>query len=67
MNTSELLKILVCPACHEDLRLEKKDDGAQGFYCAHCDLLYPVEDEIPIMLIEKAAPLAVWQKEVIKS
>lgn len=67
MKTEELLKILVCPACHEDLRLEERADHSSGLYCAHCDLLYPIEEDIPVMLIEKALPLSTWLKAGMSS
>ncbi|MDT8273421.1 MAG: Trm112 family protein [Desulfomonilia bacterium] len=50
----ELLDILACPKCKGDLTLE--DDGT-GLICPACRLKYPIEDEIPIMLIDEAIPL----------
>jgi LSD1 subclass zinc finger protein len=47
----ELLEILVCPACKGPLEL--KPDGG-GLRCAACHRLYPVRDDIPIMLIDEA-------------
>lgn len=51
----DLLDILVCPKCKGDLeyRLEPKED----LVCHACRLVYAVEDEIPIMLIDEAKPL----------
>lgn len=51
----ELLEILVCPKCKGDLRLLKKETG---LVCDLCKLKYPIRDEIPIMLIDQAEPLA---------
>jgi len=50
----ELLEILVCPKCKGDLeyRLEP-----ESLVCHACRLVYPVEDGIPIMLIDEAQPL----------
>lgn len=50
----ELLEILVCPQCHGELeyRLEP-----ESLVCYACRLVYPVEDDIPVMLIEEAKPL----------
>jgi len=50
----ELLEILVCPKCKGDLeyRLEP-----ESLACHTCRLVYPVEDGIPIMLIDEAKPL----------
>jgi uncharacterized protein len=51
----ELLEILVCPKCKGDLeyRLEEAE-----LVCHACRLVYPIEDDIPIMLIDEAKPLA---------
>ncbi|QQS39842.1 MAG: Trm112 family protein [Acidobacteriota bacterium] len=50
----ELLKILRCPKCKSELKL--KDDGS-GLRCLNpeCALVYPVRDDIPVMIIEEAA------------
>ncbi len=57
MQTEELLKILACPKCHGTL---VEACGQPGFLCGHCQLVYPVRDEIPIMLIEEAIPANQW-------
>lgn len=44
-----LLEILCCPACHGDL-LEQSD----GLHCLGCGLTYPIEDGIPVMLVDQA-------------
>jgi hypothetical protein len=50
----DLLDILVCPKCKGDLehRLEPKEE----LVCNACRLIYAVEDDIPIMLIDEATP-----------
>lgn len=50
----ELLRILVCPRCKGDL--EYREDHAI-LICHACRLAYPVEDDIPVMLIDEARPL----------
>jgi uncharacterized protein YbaR (Trm112 family) len=47
----DLLEILVCPACKTKVELVK--DGA-GLRCAQCKRVYPVKDDIPIMLEDEA-------------
>ncbi|HUF04756.1 MAG TPA: Trm112 family protein [Aridibacter sp.] len=49
----ELLRILRCPKCKSELKL--KDDGS-GLRCLNpeCALVYPVRDDIPVMIIEEA-------------
>ncbi|MGN6593294.1 MAG: Trm112 family protein [Terriglobales bacterium] len=48
----ELLKILVCPADHAPVRLVQEGAGLQ---CDQCRRIYPVRDDIPVMLIEEAS------------
>ncbi len=47
----ELLAILCCPKCKGDVRLNSKQDG---LICDSCKLLYPIRDDIPVMLIDEA-------------
>lgn len=49
--SKELLEILACPKCKGDIRLTEKEDG---LICDACKLLYPIKDDIPIMLIDEA-------------
>lgn len=52
--SQELLDILACPKCKGTLRLTEAQDG---LVCEACKLLYPVKDDIPVMLIDEAQPL----------
>jgi len=45
------LDILVCPVCKT--RVELLGDGS-GLKCVSCRRVYPVRDEIPVMLPEEA-------------
>ncbi|MBK9170478.1 MAG: Trm112 family protein [Bryobacterales bacterium] len=49
--SQELLEILVCPACKEKLELLS---GERGLKCTACRRVYPIRDEIPVMLIDEA-------------
>ena len=49
MIDKELLDILACPLCKEEVKLE--DDR---IVCTKCGRRYPIKDDIPIMLIEEA-------------
>jgi D-glycero-D-manno-heptose 1,7-bisphosphate phosphatase len=49
----ELLDILACPKCKGDIVLTKKKDG---LVCKSCKLIYPIKDDIPVMLIDEALP-----------
>ncbi len=51
----ELLELLVCPQCKGDL--EYRTEPAETLVCHACHLVYAVEDDIPIMLIDEATPL----------
>jgi hypothetical protein len=51
--SKELLEILACPKCKGDIFLNRKEDG---LICKSCHLLYPIKDDIPVMLIDEALP-----------
>lgn len=46
-----LLDILVCPDCKGTLTV---DDAAEELICDSCGLIYPVRDDIPVMLVDEA-------------
>ena len=48
----DLLDILVCPVCKTKVELKK--DGT-GLKCNDCHRVYPVRDDIPVMLIDEAS------------
>lgn len=50
----ELLAILACPKCKGDIHLSQKGDG---LICDACRVMYPIKDDIPVMLIDEAIPL----------
>jgi uncharacterized protein YbaR (Trm112 family) len=52
--SKDLLDILACPKCKGDIQLT---DSGDGLVCSACRLVYPIKDDIPVMLIEEAAPL----------
>lgn len=47
----ELLKILVCPECKTPVMLTEDE---QGLRCATCKRIYPIRDDIPVMLVDEA-------------
>ncbi len=47
----ELLEILVCPFCKADLELKPDSSGLK---CVKCHRVYPIRDDIPVMLIDEA-------------
>lgn len=49
-----LLEILACPQCKGPV-VVAADHGS--LTCPACRLIYPVQDDIPVMLVEEASPL----------
>ncbi len=47
----ELLDILVCPVCKAPVRLVHEDTGLK---CGQCKRVYPIRDNIPVMLVDEA-------------
>ncbi len=48
-----LLAILVCPACRAQIRDLGEDRGLE---CAGCGRVYPIQDGIPVLLVDAATP-----------
>jgi uncharacterized protein YbaR (Trm112 family) len=55
----ELLKILACPKCKGNLDVMGEEEGLK---CSACALVYPIREEIPVMLIDEAVPAAKWDQ-----
>jgi uncharacterized protein YbaR (Trm112 family) len=51
----ELKQILACPKCKGDLEFHEERNE---IHCKACSLVYPIRDDIPVMLISEASPLA---------
>ena len=49
--SQDLLEILACPACKA--KVELNSDGS-GLKCVECRRVYPIRDDIPVMLIDEA-------------
>ncbi len=52
--SQELMEILACPQCKNDVKL---NDSGDGLICEKCRLVYEIREDIPIMLIDEATPL----------
>jgi uncharacterized protein YbaR (Trm112 family) len=50
MIAQSLLDILVCPACKQPLTVKNND----SLKCVACHRVYPVRDDIPILLVDQA-------------
>lgn len=51
---AKLLEILVCPVCKGKLDYNKT---AQELTCKPCKLVFPIRDNIPVMLVDEARSL----------
>jgi uncharacterized protein len=47
----ELLEILACPNCKTKVELVKNGTALK---CGQCKRVYPIKDDIPVMLIDEA-------------
>ncbi|MDR2604049.1 MAG: hypothetical protein LBC55_01690 [Desulfovibrio sp.] len=55
----QLLDLLACPVCGAPL--EEVWNGAdQGLLCTFCFAIYPVRDEIPLLLADEAVSCTLW-------
>ena len=55
----ELLDLLVCPKSKAPLTY---DAGRNALICEQSQLVYRVEEDIPVLLVEEAEPLQTWRK-----
>ncbi len=53
MLSEKLLEILCCPVCHGDLLYDREK---QTLTCKKCGKIYPIRDNIPIMLVDPPDP-----------
>jgi len=49
--SKDLLDILVCPLCKATVELKADQSGLK---CVQCKRVYPIRDDIPVMLIDEA-------------
>ena len=49
--SQELLDILVCPVDKAPVRIKPDQSGLK---CEKCRRVYPIKDDIPVMLIDEA-------------
>lgn len=60
----DLLQILACPECHEHI---VPIDNEQGLLCSACKVIYPVRENIPVMLVEESIPEKNWEEHLIEN
>jgi LSD1 subclass zinc finger protein len=51
MLSQEQLQMLICPACRQVLEYRPNPESLK---CPRCRRVYPVKDDIPIMLVDEA-------------
>jgi uncharacterized protein len=49
--SEKLLEMLVCPECKTPVKLTPDQ---QGLKCPTCRRVYPIRDDIPVMLVDEA-------------
>ena len=57
--SKELLDLLVCPKSKGPLTY---DEQRHALICEQSGLVYRVEEDIPVLLVEEAEPLGAWRK-----
>jgi hypothetical protein len=51
MLSKDLLEMLVCPACKQELEYRQNPESLK---CTQCHRVYPVKDGLAVMLIDEA-------------
>lgn len=49
--STQLLAILACPLCKADVKLTSDEKGLK---CVSCHRVFPIKDDIPVMIIDEA-------------
>ncbi|MCK5074962.1 MAG: Trm112 family protein [Calditrichia bacterium] len=59
MLKKELLEILACPKCKRELEyiVNEKNNAFGKLNCYNCNIVFQVEDDIPIMLLDKVSKI----------
>jgi uncharacterized protein len=52
MISQDLLDILVCPLCKKPM--QHRQEPGESLKCTECRRVYPVRDNIPILLVDEA-------------
>ena len=52
---AELKELLACPKCKGELEFREEE---RRILCRACGLAYRIEDDIPVMIIDEAQPIA---------
>lgn len=60
----DLLQILACPRCHGSLTSVEESTITVGLRCDTCNEVYPVRENIPVMLTEEAIAVDAWNQGI---
>ena len=60
MIDQALLDILACPKCKKSVHYH---DDKTSLLCDHCQLSFPIRDDIPVMLLDEATSLVAVDSE----
>lgn len=60
MIDKELLDILICPKCKGNIKLHNNE---KYIICEKCGLAYYIDENMPIMLIDKAVTIEEANKD----
>ena len=52
MISQDLLDILVCPVCKKPM--QHRQEPGESLKCTECHRVYPVRDDIPILLVDES-------------
>lgn len=53
---ADLLALLACPSADHAPLAEQVLDGADVLVCSHCASSFPIQDGIPVLLLDEATP-----------
>lgn len=52
----ETRELLACPRCHGPMRDVESGAVLRGMQCDTCHVLYPVENGIPVLILDAGRP-----------
>lgn len=60
----DLLPLLACPRCHGPLESLEENTLVVGLRCNACVVVYPVRENIPVMLTDEAIAVEQWDQGI---
>lgn len=56
----QYLEILVCPICKGELEYNEEKES---FICNNCEVLFPIKEDIPILLVSEGIKIKIKSDE----